>query len=755
MREVTALHHKARDNAVEAGTLVPEHTLSSPFALTYQIAHGEDETSVSALSSLLITPVIVIDQRTSAKQPKIARGVRELFVKELGRAPLSIELPDNDPKQLNQADNNLDAQPPRRFASDAQVKVHEWWAIRRADLERVCEFHTGVYRHRLFACGVLSTGRIGTLQMATFRLQHRFRIAALTHTGNRFRGSQKRVELDHTGRWRSRPTLASCMRRRLRCVRACSRSLSGGGACWLLTTTCEHTSRASQRLVKCRVRSETEARKAAESTMKRAVHEARELKKELVLLRQEKEELRREQQARTLAVSAPGSKPSDDGAAAAAAAVARATEKKLRQQLVQLTDENAGLREKLEQLASESAAQLRDHSALVVQREQELQKRVRDAAALEDEAKKLRAASDDTKRKYQKMVREKKEDLAKSLQENEHLARCKETLERQLELLPQLKKQLQYAKDKSSGVAEDWQKKLEQRDEAFLRQEEDTKKQLAELRGTIAELEDDKERLHAQLDELTSNVYENEQAHDARHREQADKFDALVTHAKELQTKLLCALDELQDTQRARFEADETLAQEAKLRQMADDAADAVEARALATEKQLEQATQQLAQLEKALTTRGITFDFLLKTPPASGDRSSNNKKELMPPQLETKDKGETPEGASANVVLKQRSVKSTASTTATLAAAKRTIGSAGAGKTSTKALPASLLRSKPAYQHPVPTSGAAVTVKARTTASAAVNGATKRASLSLRSSSTSNNNEVERDGTPERSRRG
>ncbi|TYZ62705.1 hypothetical protein PybrP1_008547 [[Pythium] brassicae (nom. inval.)] len=509
-----------------------------------------------------------------------------------------------------------------------------------------------------------------------------------------------------------------------------------------------------ERLVKCRVRSETEARKAAESTMKRAVHEAREVKKELVLLRQEKEELRREQQARAHAVSAPGSKPSDDAAAAAAAA-ARATEKKLRQQLLQLTDENAGLREKLEQLAAESDAQLRDKSALLAQSEQELQKRARDAAVLEDEAKKLRATCDDTKRKYQKLAREKKEDLAKSLQENEHLARCKETLERQLELLPQLKKQLQFAKDKSSGVAEDWQKKLEQRDQAFLRQEEDAKKQLAELRQTVAALEDDKERLHAQLDQLTSNVYENEQAHDARHREQADKFDSLVGTAKELQAKLLRALEELKDAQRAQREAEEALAQEVKLRQLADDAADAVEGRALSTEKQLEQATQQLAQLETALKTRGITFDFLLKAPPASGDRS-NNKKELpTPPQLETKDKGETPEGASSASAPKQRIAKPAASSTATHAAAKRPTGSAGAAKEPAAAKPStrSLLMPKPAQQRPAltPAPGAANAAKARATPSAAAAG-TKRAALNLRGG---NNNDAERDGTPERTRRG
>lgn len=61
-----------------------------------------------------------------------------------------------------------------------------------------------------------------------------------------------------------------------------------------------------QRLVKCRLRSEIEARKAVESTMKRAVQEARELKKELVLLRQEKEERARlPRRARAVVATSP------------------------------------------------------------------------------------------------------------------------------------------------------------------------------------------------------------------------------------------------------------------------------------------------------------------------------------------------------------------------------------------------------------------------------------------------------------------
>ncbi|EEY54497.1 uncharacterized protein PITG_08156 [Phytophthora infestans T30-4] len=71
-----------------------------------------------------------------------------------------------------------------------------------------------------------------------------------------------------------------------------------------------------ERLVKCRLRSEVEARKAVESTMKRAVQETRELKKELVLLRQEKEELRLAARKNLLSASISSGKETTRGGSA-------------------------------------------------------------------------------------------------------------------------------------------------------------------------------------------------------------------------------------------------------------------------------------------------------------------------------------------------------------------------------------------------------------------------------------------------------
>lgn len=514
--------------------------------------------------------------------------------------------------------------------------------------------------------------------------------------------------------------------------------------------------------MKCRLRSEIEARKAVESTMKRAVKEARELKGELVLLRQEREELRAELQARKHAVSAPGSDPKKAGSHnnsgdAATAAASKAAEKKLQQQLQKLTADNTELRDKHERLEDDTSALLQEKDALLAQSDEELKKKTRDTLAIEDELKKLRVVSEETKRKYQKMVKEKKEDLAKSLQENEQLARCKETLERQLELLPQLKKQLQYAKDKSSGVADDWHKKLELRDQAFLRQDDENKKQVVELQAAISSLQDENEQLRGQLDTLTSQVYENEQRFDAKQRKHVEKFENLVTTTKALQEKLVRALDELSEAQQTAQIAQETLVQESKLRQMADDAADAVEARALKIETQLEQSTLQLEKLENALKTRGITFDFLLK--PTSGSSSNNNSngsKEREPPHMEKKKREATPETPAALVRRESKSTTSSSSTTV-----KRTVSSAASREPATRAkataaqpisAAAALTKSKQP-QTTLGNSSASTKQPGKISGTATV---AKRTPLSHRSSAvTSNNNDADRDGTPERTRRG
>ncbi|KAF1330511.1 hypothetical protein FI667_g5100, partial [Globisporangium splendens] len=470
-----------------------------------------------------------------------------------------------------------------------------------------------------------------------------------------------------------------------------------------------------QRLVKCRLRSEIEARKAVEATMKRVVHEARELKKELVLLRQEKEELRGELDARRHAVSVPSSETKKHGEATTAAT--KAAEKKFQSQIQKLTAELAEWKANYEQLKSESSDVLQEKSELLTQRDHELKQKTKEMAALEDELKKVKFVSEDTKRKYQKAVKEKKEDLQKTLLENEHLARCKETLERQLELLPQLKKRLHYAKDKQSGVVEDWQKRLEQREQAFLRQEEDNKHELVAKQQVIVQLEHEKEELRAQLDELTSNVYENEVAHETKQRQDAEKFELLVTSTKALQEKLLAAMQDVKDAQVAKQIAEETLARESRLRQMADDAADAVEVRA------------------EGGDATGATAAAIGAARESAQDANNNNSSK--------DEKADTPEGSSLGPAARREKTTPTVTKPRPVSSARGPVAVKPKTALSTTA---TALKSKVTQPHTTTATAAKPAAKALPVA--------KKASFSQCTTS-SNNNDAERDGTPEHTRRG
>ncbi|OWZ04261.1 hypothetical protein PHMEG_00023861 [Phytophthora megakarya] len=380
-----------------------------------------------------------------------------------------------------------------------------------------------------------------------------------------------------------------------------------------------------ERLVKCRLRSEIEARKSVESTMKRAVQEARELKKELVLLRQEKEELRLA--ARKHAVSAP-----DNGGKDLNQPDKRAVVLKLREKIQTLSARNNELESSTNEL-QQQISKLEDQNAKVVgQLTADLEEKERKTNALQDELKKSKHVVDETKRKCQKMIKEKREEAQRALQENEQLARCAKTLQAQLVLLPQLKKQLERAKEKRADVVEVWQKKLEQRDQAFLREEEMSKQKLVESAAQVADLTNEKQYLQTRLEELEIKLSDIDDKHQTQLQHEARRLVKLESTTAELEEKLLAAEAAAREAEQAGIEARKIQEQETRLRQIAEDAADAVEVRAEKAERELAQAQMQLNNLEDALKARGVTFGYLLKqhtsvsVPGRATSSSTNNK---------------------------------------------------------------------------------------------------------------------------------
>lgn len=374
--------------------------------------------------------------------------------------------------------------------------------------------------------------------------------------------------------------------------------------------------------------------------MKRAVQEARELKKELVLLRQEKDEMRAAMRKQVLtgtsaAVDSDGcetarSAHTGSAAATAAATAAKTAEKKLQRKVDKLSEENAQLLERSQELERQVASlEQQNETAVSIAEESsgELKSTRRELALAQDESKKAKSATEELKRKYQKMLKEKKDEVQRALQENEQLSRCAETLEKQLEVLPQLKKQLQLAKDKSAGVSDEWQRKMEQRNEAFLQQEDANKQKLVAAAAEVSQLLEKKQTLQEHIDELRERLAASEAELEAESRASSERITKLEVAVQRLQEKRLAAEEVAKEAEQARAIAEETQAQETRLRQLAEDAADAVEIRAEKSEQQLEQMKTRLTQLENALKARGITFDYLLKAGAASDNNASSASK--------------------------------------------------------------------------------------------------------------------------------
>ncbi|KAI9979823.1 hypothetical protein PInf_027824 [Phytophthora infestans] len=391
-----------------------------------------------------------------------------------------------------------------------------------------------------------------------------------------------------------------------------------------------------ERLVKCRLRSEVEARKALESTMKRAVQETRELKKELVLLRQEKEELRLAARKNLLSASISSGKETTRGGSAGPnrdnqsgkQGSNKTVELKLRQQIHHLTARNSNLETRTNELQQQVSDLEAQKAAEVAQFTANLEEKDHKVTSLHAELKKTKTAVDETKRRCQKMLKEEREKAQRALQENEQLVCCTKTLQSQLALLPQLKRRLEYAKEKRANAVEVWQKKLEKRDQAFLREEDASKQKLAESAAHIAELSDEKEKLQVQVEELEQKLRDVDSNHQTEMRHEANRLAELESATGQLQEKLLKAETAIREAEQAEIVARETQEQETRLRQLAEDAADAVDVRAEKAEQDLAQAQMQLSRLEEALKARGVTLAYLLKqqTPVSLASRSSSTK---------------------------------------------------------------------------------------------------------------------------------
>lgn len=380
-----------------------------------------------------------------------------------------------------------------------------------------------------------------------------------------------------------------------------------------------------ERLVKCRVRSEIEARKAAEATMKRAVHEARELKKELMIMRQEKEELKAESKKIVLtAATTPAPVVTKDDLQKKLNQE-KTKRKELSTQLAQTQRELENAREQSDFHAAELTKQQRQSQDSTQRLQDEVQRRQKECEAQVDEIKKHKAAADEAKRKYQRVAKDKKEELQQLVDENAQLTKRCESLERLTDENVKLRRQLDKAKSHKGGVADEWQRKLDQREQAFLRQEQDNKRLVVEKQAEIESLAAERDALSEKIHELESDAVEMKKDFESRLQQEQARYQDLVTATKQLQERLLTLKEGGRAADKARLEAEARLVREVEMREAAEAAADAVESRTLKLEGQLQVAQDQLERIERALKSKGITLDYLLQHHGSSTTGSGNS----------------------------------------------------------------------------------------------------------------------------------
>ncbi|OQR93578.1 hypothetical protein ACHHYP_02435 [Achlya hypogyna] len=363
-----------------------------------------------------------------------------------------------------------------------------------------------------------------------------------------------------------------------------------------------------ERLVKCRVRSEVEARKAAETSMKRAMKEATELKKELMIMRREKEELL--DRTKVTEVTAPKSvrQPTDD------------LLKKLARRDKEIELCKQSLIEK-EAAAEASAAQVQQlqtlleragvTSAALQQQADEAMDAAKKAAI---ELRQLKLSSDETKKKLQKSIKELKEEKQTLVAENAQLTQRLDEAASANAQTSQLKKQLQQARERLATIVADHDARVGQlaASHAAAMQELSAAHDREISRQLQAQAASHANELAEKL-EATSMVSQIE-----KEKEQV-RADAHRRLQEELQIEKEENVDLLQ------HEKDAAVAAKAKAEEWsakAEKAADACEAQALKFKEEWMALDEKLAVVDGALRRRGISMDFLLKKKPVP---SSNN----------------------------------------------------------------------------------------------------------------------------------
>ncbi|KAF0682551.1 Aste57867_25349 [Aphanomyces stellatus] len=331
------------------------------------------------------------------------------------------------------------------------------------------------------------------------------------------------------------------------------------------------------------------------------------LKKELMILRKEKEDGERARSAPT--TSKPEKKPSDD--------VLKKLAKRDKEvdSLKQVIADNETT---CDVLQGEKLAMARR----LEQNEQELQSlREEHAGALETAKKaamdlrQTKLSYDELKRKYQKVTKELKDEKSTLATENAQLVQRQDELQAASTNTAQLKKQLAQARERLSSIVHEFEERQREKEKAHaatvesleaswrVKLEESSAKRDVDI---TAQVQRAKEAIEATQASKVTRLAEE------LHLEKEENVDLLQT-VKSLQDKLKVLTDVVREAELAKKEATADAAHAHELCAKAEEAADACESQARKYKGEWAALDEKVHLIDNALKLRGISVEFLLK----------------------------------------------------------------------------------------------------------------------------------------------
>jgi DNA repair exonuclease SbcCD ATPase subunit len=354
--------------------------------------------------------------------------------------------------------------------------------------------------------------------------------------------------------------------------------------------------------------------------MKRAVGESRELKKELMLMRQEKEELKK---------ALAEQKQSEDRLKfdLMNATRKKSDDKKVLKEMEKLQVQTQENEEKHLQLEQEMKFLLARANEKLDEKQRRVDQLEKKALQNQEEIIELKKTIEELKRKSCKTINEKQAELQKHLYENEQLSKHVGSLQDELDEVQQAMKVLEKQKEKSIHAMEELTERIQKSHKEELDKMMD---KCATMAQEVKAGKEEKAQIVKELKDAEDEIdHVNTKLKDFK-RQQEDKYEQLVDTTKSLQEKLLIAVEAKEEAIQEAEDAKCNLKEQVHLRSAVEKQAQRSELHAQNLQRDLDGLRENMIKIEKALNSRGITMDFLLEDPRGLNNTSKGEEKNTI-----------------------------------------------------------------------------------------------------------------------------